>query len=215
MHQLLGPQPATRAIIGTAPRDDQPSATPPFVYEGPFAKTVTNLKRLSIASCAATTLLSPLLVALAYDDGSTVATKAAVAATVCSFGLFTTGMLHWFTSPYVLRLVHVPGSDQVELETKTILGGTVKTTVHMPGDIKPANTMQPLSTFEVQCSFTCLHSCTNGHLFPGQGARLLPGCGQLCQQGALAPPHARGAQQHRDAQMMKHCYGYMQAGLCN
>lgn len=120
------------------------------MYEGPFAKTVTNLKRLSIASCAATTLLSPLLVAMAYDDGSTIATKAAVAATVCSFGLFTTGMLHWFTSPYVLKLVHVPGSDVVSLETKTILGGTVTTTVRMPHDIKPADTIQPLSTFKVR-----------------------------------------------------------------
>lgn len=149
MHDLRTPTRLHMPPAGTPSCDSDQPSQPAFVYEGPFAKTVTNLKRLSIASCAATTLLSPLLVAMAYDDGSTIATKAAVAATVCSFGLVTTGMLHWFTSPYVLRLVHVPGSDEVVLETKTVLGGTQTTTVRMPLDIKPANTIKPLSTFEV------------------------------------------------------------------
>ncbi len=126
------------------------------MYEGPFGKTVTNLKRLSIASCAATTLTSPLLVALTSDVATPMTMKAAIAATICSFGMFTTGLLHWFTSPYVQRLVHHAGTNEVTLETKGMLGGTVTTVVQLDKDIQPANTMQPLSTFQVLFVWTII-----------------------------------------------------------
>ena len=91
------------------------------------------MQRLSLFSCAATAAGAPVLVLLG-PDASSLAAKATIAATLASFGCFTTGthmgtrprgahslgitvgaagLLHWFTGPYVHRLSHDRQTDEL------------------------------------------------------------------------------------------------------
>lgn len=72
-------------------------------YEAHLAETVKNVKLLSLASLAATVCGTPLLLELASPDMLPEA-KLTVSLVVDSFGTFTTALLQWFVSPYVLTM---------------------------------------------------------------------------------------------------------------
>lgn len=72
-------------------------------YEAHLAETVKNVKLLSLASLAATVCGTPLLLELASPDMLPQA-KLTVSLVVDSFGTFTTALLQWFVSPYVLTM---------------------------------------------------------------------------------------------------------------
>jgi hypothetical protein len=73
------------------------------VYEAHLAETVKNVKLLSLASLAATVCGTPLLLELASPDMLPEA-KLTVSLVVDTFGTFTTALLQWFVSPYVLTM---------------------------------------------------------------------------------------------------------------
>lgn len=110
-------EPSTSASPRSLPAQPSPLPTPApesgeaggvLTYVGPLATTVVRLKRLSLASCCLTTAAAPALAGLqatgAADTPAGAAAQLGIAAAIASFGVGTTGLVHWFTKPYVLSL---------------------------------------------------------------------------------------------------------------
>lgn len=60
-----------------------------------------------------------------------------------------TGLLHWFTSPYVHRLVFDRTSETLDLETLSVLARQQRTRAHMSQVAYP-DTLKPQVTFQVR-----------------------------------------------------------------
>lgn len=119
-----------------------------FEYTGPLSVTLKRLKLLSISSCAFTLLGSPLIVQMG-TAATSVGGKAAIAIGLASFGLFTTGLLHWFTGPYVHHLTYSPDEDQLILKTLSFAARPVHHRVHL-SELQHPQTMRPQATFQAQ-----------------------------------------------------------------
>jgi len=72
--------------------------------------------------------------------------KVSIAATLGGFGLFTTGLLHWFTSPYVHLLVHNPTDNSIDVKTLDVLGRSQWRHISLE-DVQEAESVHPLSSF--------------------------------------------------------------------
>jgi hypothetical protein len=98
--------PAPSTLPTPAPESGEAAGV--LTYVGPLATTVVRLKRLSLASCCLTTAAAPALAGLqatgAAGTPAGAAAQAGIAAAIAAFGVGTTGLVHWFTKPYVLAL---------------------------------------------------------------------------------------------------------------
>ena len=117
------------------------------VYVGPFGGALKRVKILSVSSLVATTSSLPVMV---YMQGSAqFSGRIGAVMTVGFFSLFTTSMLHWFSSPYICRLTTFQGKEEVEVETCSLLGRK-KHRKFALGDVRaPEGSLRPLITFEV------------------------------------------------------------------
>ena len=84
---------------------------------------------------------------LSLESSAAQTGKVGMIAAVGFFGLFTTSLLHWFSSPYVCSLRRRKGTCQVEVETCTLVG-TAKRHVFDLKDIQSPESLRPLITFE-------------------------------------------------------------------
>ena len=66
-------------------------------------------------------------------------------------GCTCAGLLHWFTSPYVRRLVFDRSTEGLELETLSILARKQITRTHLSRVAYP-DTLKPQVTFQVRGS---------------------------------------------------------------
>lgn len=123
---------------GAVPRSES------FVYTGPFSAAVRKVKKLSIFSCACAVASGPVMLAL---EGPTTATLT-LGSTLAGFGIFTTGLMHWFTSPYTHRLEYDPKTDLVRVEGLNFFARPIHFEFHL-GDVKPADSVHPLTSFKV------------------------------------------------------------------
>ncbi|BDA40457.1 Uncharacterized protein C1834.10c [Coccomyxa sp. Obi] len=140
-------------VRSVAKTGDQPAVKSDDIvtYEGPLKQAVLSLKKLSLFSCAATFAMSPVM--LLFDTSATsLGAKASIAVTLCSFGIFTTGLLHWFTSPYVRRLVYDRKSETLEIETLSVFARPQITRTHL-SEIAYPDTIRPQVTFAVKRKF--------------------------------------------------------------
>lgn len=81
-----------------------------------------SFSRMQLASLVNTFVsISASPVILAYSEASELA-RVAVAVSLVGFGLFTTGALHWFTSPYVHELRYTPGTGMLWMQTINLFG---------------------------------------------------------------------------------------------
>mmetsp|Transcript_15033 Transcript_15033/g.29085 ORF Transcript_15033/g.29085 Transcript_15033/m.29085 type:complete len:281 (+) Transcript_15033:50-892(+) len=118
-----------------------------YEYEAPFWKPLKRVKILSVSSLVATFTSLPVML---YIQGSTqFSGRIGAVMTVGLFSLFTTSMLHWFSSPYICFLRHEKGSDRVEVETCTLLGTKRVTNFKFEDMLAPDGSLRPLITFEL------------------------------------------------------------------
>ena len=116
-------------------------------YEAALAETVRNVKILSLASLAATVCGTPLLLELASPD-MVYEARLTVCLLVDGFGTFTTALLQWFVSPYVLRM-RMLNPSTVEVEKLNILGSVYVETFPVDS-MREAETTRPLVTWEAE-----------------------------------------------------------------
>ena len=137
-------------------------------YEAHLAETVRNVKLLSLASLAATVCGTPLLLELASPDMLPEA-KMTISLVVDGFGTFTTALLQWFVSPYVLTMrvekgKETRGRGRRELLQTNCVGDVVvveKLTLfarrfedRFPASaMREAETTRPLVTWEANGTF--------------------------------------------------------------
>ncbi|KAG7670022.1 hypothetical protein Ndes2526B_g06396 [Nannochloris sp. 'desiccata'] len=118
-----------------------------YIYEAPFSSAVRKVKRLSLFSCACAVAAGPVILGL--DGGPTTLTaKLSIAGTLTSFGVFTTGLLHWFTHPYIHKLVHNPKENTIDINVLDLLGRSRTRHIRI-ADVTEAQSVHPLSSFAV------------------------------------------------------------------
>ena len=66
-----------------------------------------------------------------------------------SIGLWQgTGLLHWFTGPYVHRLEYHKRTQTLDIETVSFFARRVHRSVHL-NELQPPDTLRPQATFQV------------------------------------------------------------------
>ena len=119
---------------------------PDFTYHGPFSSAVTKVKKLSLFSCCVTLGAGPVMMVL--DGGTSMMAKLSLAGTLSSFGLATTGLLHWFTHPYVHQLRYYDEDKAIDVETLNFLAKKSMNRIPLDSIESGAEgSLHPLSTF--------------------------------------------------------------------
>eukprot|EP00892_Ulva_mutabilis_P012704 jgi/Ulvmu1/9806/UM056_0046.1 len=135
-------------------RQCQTSAQPPAIpdedwqleYSGVVSSTVRTLKMVSIATATLSLMGSPLYI-VATMDGQYTAAKIMAASGFTCFGLFTTGLLHWFVGPYVHKLWYHAPSEQVKVQMLNIFARPRELVFNI-ADVRHPEGISPLQTFE-------------------------------------------------------------------
>ena len=134
-----------RASSSSSPAAPVPSVS----YVAPLSTAVHRLKRLSLFSCLLTTAAAPTLAA---TESMPPAARATAAVGIAGFGLFTTGLLHWFVGPYVHELTWSydddATKDSIELTTLNVLGTKKKHSLPLSRVATPPDSsIHPQATF--------------------------------------------------------------------
>lgn len=141
------------------------------VYEGGLSVTVRRVKLLSLSSLAATVVGAPLLVHLSSPEAVTVGAKVMITGTLVFFGVFTTALLQWFASPYIIRL-ELDG-QQVSATTFNVLARP-HTKVFTIADMQEAKTMRPLATFQAHGKVYYIDGTADERLLAKLGLKKTP-----------------------------------------
>lgn len=88
------------------------------------------------------------------NDTTAFGVKAVATAGIAGFGLFTTSMLHWVSSPYIHKLYELPRREsgagvEFEAETRTLFGRKRLTTISRANIVHGVATMRPWASFVV------------------------------------------------------------------
>lgn len=124
----------------------------PFSYVGPFSSAVRKVKKLSLFSCCVTISSVPVMmyldpaVLVEGAAGTSMTARMSLAGSLSAFGVGTTGLLHWFVSPYVHSLTY--GDGTLRVETLDLFARSRRTELAL-GDVDggASDSMHPLSTF--------------------------------------------------------------------
>jgi hypothetical protein len=157
-----------------------------LVYEGRLSSAINGLKLLSLSSSLVTSFGAPLL--FFVNDTTTFGVKfVAISGSCCffkvtivciyqfvcrfrrqfkstsrigiaGFGLFTTSLLHWVSSPYIHKLFELPNGE-FEAETRSLFG-RVRVTRFNRQTVAPRNerSLRPFASFVVGKKVLYLHS---------------------------------------------------------
>jgi len=117
------------------------------IYTAALADTVRKVKLLSLGSLAATAVGCPMFLELSQPEMAFEA-KAAVSATVISFGGFTTALLQWFISPYVKTMV-IDDRGTVKA-TKFAWNASTYETSFAKSDMVETESSRPLVSWEAK-----------------------------------------------------------------
>ena len=169
-------QPAAASGGGVAPggvasSDTSEEPESARVYEGGLSVTVRRVKLLSLSSLAATVVGAPLLVHLSSPEAVTVGAKVLITSTLMFFGVFTTALLQWFASPYIIRL-EVDG-QRVSATTFNVLARP-ETKVFAIADMREAQTMRPLATFQAHGKVYYIDGTADERLLAKLGLKKTP-----------------------------------------
>ena len=163
--QLNSSKPPTNRNWSTQTEDEKH-----WTFEAPLSSALKRVKLLSLVSSGTTLASAPLLVTAGPAEMSWYA-KASLAASLSGFGLFTTGLLHWFTYPYVHRLIHHVRTDTCTA-TQLNVFGRPKSTSFKVSDATVPQTVRPMVSFVVANRYYFIDSASfnNQELY----SRLVP-----------------------------------------
>lgn len=128
-------------------RSDRADSSPVFTYHAPLSRTLLRLKRVSLFTCFGGVLSGPIIVAL--DTSTAMASKLGIGAIMALFGVFTTSLLHWFTSPYVHELQYDRVTEQFKTERLSFFTRPIHNTFPLSA-VKYADSLRPQTTFSVE-----------------------------------------------------------------
>ena len=106
------------------------------------------MQLLSLGSLLVTTVGAPLLVFLSAPEGVSEMAKISLSGTVVLFGCFTTALLSYFASPYVLKL-SLNSDDTFTVTTMDLLARPRTATIRLD-ELREPRTLRPLATFEAR-----------------------------------------------------------------
>jgi hypothetical protein len=126
-------------------------STAPLVYVGRLKDVVRGVKMMSVSSCVVTSGAAPMLIMTQANPSPVVV---ATAATFALFGLFTTTLVTWATSPYVQRMTLDESTKVMTVDTLNLIGARRTTSFSLDTvDPKAAQaTMRPFVTFGLRDS---------------------------------------------------------------
>lgn len=126
-------------------------------YEGGLNRAVKYVKRFSICSCFLTIVSAPIIILMPTTSVPLMG-RVALSTTALAFGLGTTFLVHWFSKPYVLRmLIHPPAGTKIHgdnpeviIESLNLFSRIKQTKVYL-NDLKPfSDVIQPFANFQHQ-----------------------------------------------------------------
>lgn len=145
-----------RRRLSTLPTESDSTPPPPppptDAYVGRLKDTIRGVKLLSVSSCIVTSVAAPII--MATNSASVAANVTACA--FAAFGLFTTGLLTWATSPYVIRMRYLTAERQFEVESLNAIARIKQTRFSVDEIEKKAESrrvaasMRPFVTFGVK-----------------------------------------------------------------
>lgn len=95
-------------------------------YVGRLGSVIRGVKMMSVSSCLVTSGAAPLLVMTQANPSPVVL---ATAATFAVFGVFTTSLVTWTTSPYVISMRFDAAAKRFSIDTFTLTGRTRTTLI--------------------------------------------------------------------------------------
>ncbi|KAL2632362.1 hypothetical protein R1flu_017048 [Riccia fluitans] len=125
--------------------DDKKATVTPVIYHGSMSSALRGVKLLSASSFLISVVGAPVLTFFTNPDLSLLM-KGALSTTMIVLSASTTFALHWIASPYVHKLVWIPGSDVIEVQVLSWMAITRKRKIKL-SDIETPVTQLPLATF--------------------------------------------------------------------
>ena len=114
-------------------------------YTSTLGEALRRVKTLSVAGLCASTLAVPIVHIATSSGGSA---PLLVPLSMLVFSGSTTALLHWFSSPYILRMFYSERRDELELETLAFPVRTVRHVISMDDVVPPPEgSLHPLGTF--------------------------------------------------------------------
>lgn len=107
---------------------------------------------LSLAGCSASLMSAPIMMALDSGAGTGLGGRMAIGGMLAAFGMFTTGLLQWFVSPYVHTLRVDRATGTLEATTLNLFAQPVVSRFRVE-DAQFADTARPQVTFQANGRF--------------------------------------------------------------
>lgn len=148
--RLLSSQPdSAEQSSGETVACEEQSEKDVYEYLAPFSDAVRRVKALSVASLGITCFGAPILVALQDGASMSLGAKAGIAVTLMGFGSFTTGLLHWFASPYARSLRYDRATQMISIETLNFFAQKRQDSFHI-SEVEATESLSPVSTFQAR-----------------------------------------------------------------
>ncbi|KAL3677429.1 hypothetical protein R1sor_027377 [Riccia sorocarpa] len=125
--------------------DEEKATATSVIYHGSMSGTLRGVKLFSATSFLISVVGAPVLTFFTNPELSMLM-KGALSTTMIVLSATTTFALHWIASPYVHKLVWIPGSDVIEVQVLSWLATTRKKKINL-SDIEAPETQLPLATF--------------------------------------------------------------------
>ncbi|BBM98779.1 transmembrane protein 70, mitochondrial [Marchantia polymorpha subsp. ruderalis] len=131
--------------------DEREASLSPVVYEGSMSAPLRGVKLLSASSCVLSVIGGPIITFLTSPELSMLM-KGALSTTMVVLSASTTFALHWIASPYVHKLIWIPGKDEFEVQMLSWMAITTRRKIKL-SDVQTPLTERPLVTFAAKNNF--------------------------------------------------------------
>ncbi|KAG6549598.1 hypothetical protein Mapa_008576 [Marchantia paleacea] len=125
--------------------DEREASLAPVIYEGSMSAPLRGVKLLSASSCVLSVIGGPIITFLTSPELSMLM-KGALSTTMVVLSASTTFALHWIASPYVHKMIWIPGKDELDVQMLSWMAITTRRKIKL-SDVRTPHTQRPLVTF--------------------------------------------------------------------